>query len=54
VPGRGQAERRRRAGRRHREGSIHDFVIPDARRGTNAAQAAITQAIGVLRDAPHR
>jgi acetyl esterase len=36
------------------QGIIHDFVMLDALRGTNAAQAAITQAIGVLHEALHR
>jgi len=35
------------------QGIIHDFVMLDALRGTNAAQAAITQAVGVLREALH-
>jgi acetyl esterase len=35
------------------QGIIHDFVMVDALRETHAAQAAITQAIGVLRDALH-
>jgi acetyl esterase/lipase len=33
------------------QGIIHDFVAVNALRGTNAAQAAITQAIGALRTA---
>jgi len=33
------------------QGIIHDFVMLNALRETNAAQAAITQAIGFLRDA---
>ncbi|WNE99619.1 alpha/beta hydrolase [Streptomyces luomodiensis] len=33
------------------QGVIHDFVMLNALRGTHAAQAAITQAITVLRDA---
>ncbi len=33
------------------QGIIHDFVMLNALRGTHAAQAAITQAIGFLRDA---
>ena len=33
------------------EGIIHDFVMLNALRGTHAAQAAITQAVGFLRDA---
>ncbi|MER7974141.1 alpha/beta hydrolase [Streptomyces sp. NPDC096080] len=33
------------------QGVIHDFVMLDALRGTHAAQAAIAQAVAVLRDA---
>ncbi|MDQ2582948.1 alpha/beta hydrolase [Saccharothrix yanglingensis] len=33
------------------QGVIHDFVMLDALRGTHAAEAAITQAIGVLKKA---
>jgi acetyl esterase/lipase len=33
------------------QGIIHDFVMLNALRGTHAAQAAISQAVGVLRDA---
>ena len=33
------------------EGIIHDFMMLNALRGTNAAQAAITQAVGYLREA---
>ena len=33
------------------EGIIHDFVMLNALRPTNAADAAITQAISYLRDA---
>lgn len=33
------------------QGIIHDFVMLNALRETHAAQAAITQATGVLRDA---
>ncbi|MEU9334482.1 alpha/beta hydrolase [Streptomyces sp. NPDC048290] len=33
------------------QGVIHDFVMLDALRGTQAAEAAITQAVGVLRRA---
>ena len=33
------------------EGIIHDFVMLNALRGTNAADAAITQAIGYLKQA---
>lgn len=33
------------------EGIIHDFVMLNALRGTNAAGAAITQAAGYLRHA---
>ncbi|MEU0414142.1 alpha/beta hydrolase [Streptomyces griseorubiginosus] len=33
------------------QGIIHDFVMLDALRGTHAAEAAITQAVTVLRDA---
>jgi acetyl esterase/lipase len=33
------------------EGIIHDFVMLNALRGTNAASAAITQAIAYLRNA---
>jgi acetyl esterase len=33
------------------EGIIHDFVMLNALRGTNAAQAATTQAVGYLREA---
>ncbi|MFJ6573898.1 alpha/beta hydrolase [Streptomyces sp. NPDC091292] len=33
------------------QGIIHDFVMLNALRGTQAAQGAITQAVGVLRDA---
>ena len=32
---------------------IHDFVMLNALRGTNAAEAAITQAVTVLRTALH-
>jgi acetyl esterase/lipase len=35
------------------QGAIHDFVMLNALRGTNAAEAAITQASGVLRNALH-
>ncbi|SDF78262.1 Acetyl esterase/lipase [Lentzea fradiae] len=35
-------------------GAIHDFVMLNALRGTHAAEAAITQAIGFLRKALHR
>ena len=33
------------------EGIIHDFVMLNALRGTNAAEAAIAQAVGYLREA---
>ena len=33
------------------QGIIHDFVMLNALRGTNAAEAAITQAVGFLREA---
>jgi acetyl esterase/lipase len=33
------------------QGIIHDFVTLDALRGTHAAEAAISQAVGVLRTA---
>jgi hypothetical protein len=33
------------------QGIIHDFVMLNARRETHAAEAAITQASGVLRTA---
>jgi hypothetical protein len=33
------------------QGIIHDFVMVNALRGTHAAEAAITQAITVLRTA---
>lgn len=36
------------------QGIIHDFVMLNALRGTNAAEGAITQAIGTLRSALHR
>ncbi|MFF3243003.1 alpha/beta hydrolase [Streptomyces sp. NPDC002870] len=35
------------------QGVIHDFVMLNALRGTNAAEGAITQAIGTLRSALH-
>lgn len=35
------------------QGIIHDFVMLNALRGTNAAGAAITQAAGCLRRASH-
>jgi acetyl esterase/lipase len=35
------------------QGAIHDFVMLNALRGTNAAEAAITQATGALRNALH-
>jgi acetyl esterase len=35
------------------QGIIHDFVMLNALRGTNAAEAAITQAVTALRDALH-
>ncbi|WP_159060281.1 alpha/beta hydrolase, partial [Streptomyces griseoruber] len=34
-------------------GIIHDFVMLDALRPTHAAEAAITLAVGTLRDALH-
>lgn len=33
------------------QGAIHDFVMLNALRATNAAEAAITQAAAFLRDA---
>ncbi|WP_340383974.1 alpha/beta hydrolase [Streptomyces sp. SS7] len=36
------------------QGIIHDFVMLNALRGTQAAEAAITLAVGTLRDALHR
>ena len=33
------------------QGAIHDFVMLNALRGTRAADGAVKQAIGVLRDA---
>jgi acetyl esterase/lipase len=33
------------------EGVVHDFVMVNDLRGTNAARAATTQAIGFLREA---
>ena len=35
------------------QGIIHVFVMLNALRGTHAAEAAINQAVGVLRTAPH-
>ncbi|WP_159060283.1 alpha/beta hydrolase, partial [Streptomyces griseoruber] len=36
------------------QGIIHDFVMLNALRETQAAQAAITLAVGTLRDALHQ